>query len=454
MINLKSVAGLMMAASVVGMVSCSSDSKDTTPVTPPTPGPKAAVVEGQITGTRKLSADTVYTLKGYVRVMNGGSLEIAAGTVIKGDNASKAALIVERGGKIYAKGTQGKPIVFTSSREKGSRAIGDWAGIIICGKAKVNTPDGTGKYEGGVLGTDVANYGGNEDDDNSGEFTYVRIEYAGVAIESNKEINGLTLCGVGRNTLVHHVQISFGGDDGFEMFGGTVNLKNVIVYRTTDDDFDFDQGYTGAIQYGISIKDPKIADGAGTSRGIECENKGSVANGLYSKPVLSNFTFIGPGKDGITPHGAGVHFGLNSRFVFRNSIVLNSKAVAAEINGEDPAKSLKDGNAEFSDNLVFGNDGDYKVSNATTFATAAALRTFLLTQANTVLAGADAAGITSIVTNAPNMTLKAGSVAKAGAKFTGVLDNANFTKVAFRGAMDTEDWTLGWANWDPQKTDY
>ncbi|ULT26590.1 hypothetical protein KUH03_06980 [Sphingobacterium sp. E70] len=143
--------------------------------------------------------------------------------------------------------------------------MGDWSGIIICGKSTVNSADGTSQYESGVLGANVATYGGGTNpvlNDNSGELTYARIEFAGNAIQTDKEINGLTLCAVGSETKIHHIQVSYGGDDAFEFFGGTVNATHLIAYRSTDDDFDFDQGYSGKIQYGISIKDPIISDGA------------------------------------------------------------------------------------------------------------------------------------------------------------------------------------------------
>lgn len=456
MIKLKSFAGLFLAATL-GFVACSDDDNPT----PPPTGSKEGVVEGQITGSRTLSSDTVYTLKGYVRVMSGGSLTIQPGTVIKGDKATKAALIIEKGGQIHARGTAEDPIVFTSNQAKGSRAIGDWAGIIIAGNATVNTADGTGQYEGGVLGTGVAAYGGgltaSNDDDNSGEFYYVRIEYAGIAIEKDKEINGLTLCGVGRQTQIHHVQVSFGGDDGFEFFGGTVNVNNMIVYKTTDDDFDFDQGYTGNLQFGISIKDPKIVDGAGTSRGIELENKGSVRpDAPYSKPMISNFTFVGGTAAGEAQHGAGVHFGLNSRYVFRNNIVVDAKLTAVEINGEEAGASLKAGTSELKNNLLFGNGGDFRVSNTTAFMDAAALRALATAEANAnvILTGVAGAGIENAAATSPNLKLKADSPAKTGANFTGSLDIAFFQKVAYRGAMDATDWTAGWANWDPQNTDY
>jgi len=412
-----------------------------------------ANLSGEISKTRTLSADTVYLLKGYVRVLAGGKLVIPAGTLIKGEKASKAALIIEMDGKIEANGTADKPIVFTSDQAAGSRNIGDWSGIIIAGKSSVNTADGTGQYEGGVLGAGIAAYGGNEPADNSGSLTYARIEFAGIAIEKDKEINGLTLCGVGSGTTIHHIQVSYGGDDAFEFFGGTVNATHLIAYRTTDDDFDFDQGYTGKLQFGISIKDPNIADVAGTSRGIELENKGSVTGTLYSRPVLSNFTFIGPGTNSLAAHGAGVHFAVNSRMVLNNSIIVNHKGNAVEFSAEFPAAELLAGRSDFSNNIVFGNTANYGLTSVTSFADVAALTTFLTTKGNITVANTDAAGINSISLTAPNLTLKSTSPANGKAKFEGDLATG-FTATTYAGAMGTTDWTTGWANWDPKNTEY
>src|SRR5690606_38706101 len=141
------------------------------------------ILQGEITTEKVLDADKVYLLRGYVRVMGGGGhLEIPAGTVIKGEKASMGALIVERGGYIKANGTPSNPSIFTSDQEASVTKEGDWAGVIICGKSIVNTATGTAQYEGGALGVGVAEYGGGLNpilDDNSGEFTYVRIEFAG-----------------------------------------------------------------------------------------------------------------------------------------------------------------------------------------------------------------------------------------------------------------------------------
>lgn len=446
---------LALVATSMSIASCSKS--DPNPVDPnPNPGNgDVEVIEGKITSNKVLSASKTYLLKGYVQVMDGATLEIPAGTIIKGEKATKAALIVEKGGKLKANGTADKPIVFTSDQTAGNRNIGDWSGIIICGKSTVNSADGTSQYESGVLGANVATYGGGTNpvlNDNSGELTYARIEFAGNAIQTDKEINGLTLCAVGSETKIHHIQVSYGGDDAFEFFGGTVNATHLIAYRSTDDDFDFDQGYSGKIQYGISIKDPIISDGAGTSRGIELENKAAVANSLYSKPVLSNFTFIGPGTEGNDKHGASVHFGLNSRMVLANSIIVGAKTNAIEFNSDFPAAELKAGRSILSNNMVFGTAANYSLKDVTSFGSVADLTGYLNGFGDFTVANVAAAGLTSTSISAPNLLLKSDSPALGKAKYEG--DLASFTKETFIGAMGTTDWTKGWASWDPKNNKY
>ncbi len=164
-------------------------------------------------GTQTLAKGTYY-LKGWVYVADGAQLTIEPGTVIKGDKESRAALIVERGGKLIAQGEKDAPIVFTSENEAGNRKPGDWGGVIICGKARNNK--GEMQIEGGPR----SKHGGDDDDDNSGVLSYVRIEFAGYPFETDKEINGLTLGSVGRGTKIDHIQVSYSNDDSIEWFGG------------------------------------------------------------------------------------------------------------------------------------------------------------------------------------------------------------------------------------------
>lgn len=427
------------------LTSCSSDDNEDPIVVEP------ATLSGNITTNTTLTADKAWILNGVVRVMNGATLTIEPGTTIKGDKASKAALIIERGGKINAEGTASKPIVFTSNQAANERGIGDWAGVIICGKAPINQAGGAAQYEGGILGADVANYGGTDANDNSGVIKFVRIEYAGIAYATDKEINSLTLAAVGSGTVLENIQVSFGGDDGFEFFGGTVNAKNLIAYRCTDDDFDFEYGYNGRIQYAISIKDPLVFDNSssGASNGIECDNGSTVDVTPVNKPVLSNFTFIGPGAGANAKHNSGVIFRKGTAFVLRNSIIVDHLKAGFELATPKAGDRLSTGESDFKNNLIFGNETAFKANDAgTNFGTNAALTTFVTSAANgnVALPNTAAAGITSTSLTAPNLLLTSASPAKTGANFTGL---TGFDIVTFRGAMNTTDWTSGWASWTP-----
>lgn len=453
--NLKNLLFAFIGAAVL-ITSCKED--DPIITTPPVPlAPET--ITGQITTSRTLTANKTWILNGYVRVMSGATLTIEPGTIIRGDKASKAALIIERGGKIIADGTAAKPIVFTSNQPVGQRSIGDWSGVIVCGNAPINQAGGQAQYEGGILGADVALYGGGTAPvatDNSGIIRFVRIEYAGLAIQQDREINSLTLAGVGSGTVIENVEVSFGGDDGFEWFGGTVNCKNLIAYRCTDDDFDFEFGYVGRIQYAISIKDPNVFDASasGASNGIECDNGATVNDNPANKPLLSNFTFIGPGAAANAKHNSGVIFRKGTRFVLRNSIIVDHLKAGFELATVEAGDRLNLGESEFRNNLVFSAATAFKVSTAgTSFATDAALETFALLTANgnTKLASLAAAGITSATLVNPVLTLTANSPAKTGASFTGV---TGFETVTYRGAMDTNNWATGWANFDPQNAVY
>ena len=199
--------GLMMTALVI-FSACKPEEEK--PVNKPTTG--NAKLSGEITKNRTLSADTCYLIEGFVYVVDGAKLTIPAGTILKGDKSTKGTLIVERGGQIIAQGTANKPIVFTSNQPKGQRNYGDWGGIVICGKAPVNTASGEAKIEGGPRSM----FGGNNPADNSGVLSYVRVEFSGIEYGTDNEINGVTFGGVGNATKVDHIQVSFCGDDSFE----------------------------------------------------------------------------------------------------------------------------------------------------------------------------------------------------------------------------------------------
>lgn len=229
-----------------------------------------------------------YLMKGWIYVDAGAKLHIPAGTIIKGDKQTMAALIVEPGGYVEMNGTQTEPIVMTSAQAPGSRRPGDWGGLIICGKARNN--QNTMQIEGGP----TTIHGGTNDADNSGVYRYVRVEFAGFPFDTDKEINGITFGSVGSGTTVDHLQVSYSNDDSFEWFGGAVNCKHLVAFKGWDDEFDTDNGFSGSVEYALSIRDPRIAD-TSQSNGFESDNNASGAETTpFTSATFKHITFIGP----------------------------------------------------------------------------------------------------------------------------------------------------------------
>lgn len=251
---------------------------------------------------RTLSSDTVYILTGWYFVDSTYQLTIPAGTLIRGDSASAGTLIIRRGAKIFAQGTKRRPIVFTSNDAIGRREPGDWGGVIILGSAPTNQPT-TRQVEGGfgTIPNSDAMYGGSNPDDNSGIFSYVRIEFAGSVFAQDNESNSLTLGGVGRGSKIDHIQVSFGNDDDYEFFGGTVDAKYLVSWRTLDDTYDSDFGWSGRLQFVYTKRDPLIFDASapGSSNGFESDNEGASPYSAVprTKARISNATIVGPQSD-------------------------------------------------------------------------------------------------------------------------------------------------------------
>ncbi len=239
------------------------------------------------TGDVTLAKGT-YLMKGWIYVDAGAKLRIPAGTVIKGDKQTMAALIVEPGGYVEMNGTQTEPVVLTSAQAPGSRRPGDWGGLIICGKARNN--QNTMQIEGGP----TTIHGGSDDADNSGIYRYIRVEFAGYPFDTDKEINGITFGSVGSGTTVDHVQVSYSNDDSFEWFGGSVNCKYIVAYKGWDDEFDTDNGFSGSVDCALSIRDPRLAD-TSQSNGFESDNNASGAETTpFTSATFKHVTFIGP----------------------------------------------------------------------------------------------------------------------------------------------------------------
>lgn len=435
-------------------------------------------VSGEITTNTTWSAGKIYLLKGFVFVSNGATLTIEPGTIIKGDKASQATLIITRGAKINATGTVDKPIVFTSALAAGARSQGDWGGIILLGKAPVNQGNDV-KVEGGLVqpvGKDEKAYifyGGTDAADNSGTMKYVRIEYAGIAFTVDNEINGLTMGGVGNGTTLDYIQVYRSGDDAFEWFGGTVNAKHLIATGTWDDDFDTDFGYSGNVQFALAQRVATVADQSG-SNGFESDNDGNGSN-LTPKTsaVFSNVTVLGPIK---ATGGAlnanyqnGAQIRRNSSISILNS-VFSGFPVGVYIDDTKVATAgatstnFTSGGIVFANNLIYGTKTtEVSVSTAAVATTIdAALRannTFAQTSfapalfVNPYLFGKDFGSGATLGT--ANFLLSTGSAAATGALFTNPkVSGTFFTQVAYRGAFGTDNWAATWTEVDPQVLAY
>ncbi len=448
----KILYGTLIMLSLVSATSCVKVNFDEGEVVTAPTDPTSNVISGIISSS-KFYAKGKWILKGYVYVTEGATVTFEAGCVVQSDITEKGALIIERGAKLIASGTAANPIVFTSGKAVGSRAPGDWGGIILLGKAPTNRPlDPAPTIEGGV----GRQYGGTDPLDESGILRYVRIEYAGIAAEPGSEINGLTCGGVGSGTILENIQVSFGNDDAYEFFGGTVNAKNLIALATADDDFDFDFGYTGKIQFAVSCRKPDFVDAGDAGNGIECDNDATGTTATpRTKPQLSNFTIIGPNNAAGTAanHNFSNRWRRSTQFILRNSILMGHPDAGFSTESDNTLNDYYVNNiSEFKNNLVHAIALPYKTANA---AIASNAQIQAKAESEGCITYADAAGIqltSPFYSTTPNFLPVAGSPALTGASFTGM--NAFFTSTTYRGAFGATNWTATWTNWDPQNAAY
>jgi hypothetical protein len=371
---MKKLLGIIL---ILGLFSCQKElGGDDAPINIPS----STTLTGTINTTTTLTADKVWTLKGYVYVTDGAKLIIQPGTTIISDISEKGALCIERGAQIIAEGTATKPIVFTSGRPAGERTPGDWGGIVILGRAKTNRTSEP-IIEGGI----GRPFGGTNDLDNSGVLKYVRIEYAGIAALPNSEINALTLGGVGSGTIIDNVQTIYANDDAFEFFGGTVNARNLYAYATADDDFDFDFGYTGTITNGVAKRDPQFVDNGDAGNGIECDNDGTGSTATpYTHPKLFNMILIGPNTStALANHNLGLRFRRATQFTMKNSIIWGWMKGGLSLESNETAQFVKDGVSVFENNSIgtFNPTLNF-ISRATTILTNDQLKTLALSKSN------------------------------------------------------------------------
>ncbi len=398
----KTIFLLALVASIA-ISSCKKDNNDN-----PTQADSPSSIEADI--TKDISIDGEVVFVGGIHVKNGAVLTVKPGTRMVFDSDALSYLLIEQGSKIMAEGTAADPIIMTGALEE----PGSWGGLHICGKAPINS-GGTGLSEIG----DAA-YGGSSISDNSGIIKYVRVEFSGTNLDADHQGNGISFYGVGNGTTVEYIQVYQGFDDGIEFFGGSVNIKYVMVNEAEDDSFDWVEGWNGKGQFLIA-EQGDIGD-----RGFEGDNlKADNAASPKSSPILANVTLIGAGD----ADNYGMKLRRGTAGIFKNIIIA----------GGFDKRSIDIENSETLRNLVAGTlEIDYAYINN---------QVSDMTIHYTTDEG-DAVDITGYeIENSENVFLQnLTSNVNTGTTFNGGFDMSTednfFTATNYIGAGD--DWTLNW----------
>ncbi len=422
------------------------------------------VVTSSITANTTWTKSNVYILDTKIFVEAGAVLTIEPGTVIKGrakaNPADATALVIARGARINANGTAAAPIVFTAETDNLSSTTpnltesdrGLWGGVVILGRARINTVSGQGNIEGIATNDARGIYGGTDDDDNSGVFRYVQIKHSSAIVAANVELNALSLGGVGRGTTIEYIDAYAANDDGFEFFGGTVNTKYLISSFNDDDNFDWDEGFRGKGQFwfGIGASDKG-------NQAMEMDGGTTPEDGQpYAMPELYNLTLIGSGATSANSGSNGLIFRDNTGGKLHNSIIHDYRTYAVRIETEsaqsqDSAKRLAAGDLAITNNIfgTFGagtTDAQLFISpNATTGGAAPATNYTAdhIKAGNRINLDPLLTGISRTRNKGLDPRPAASSPAFTGAK-TAPSDGF-FAQTDFIGAFKTANWAKGWS---------
>ena len=416
----------LLPALVMGLAACGGGSDSGTGPTEPST-PQAVVLQGEITSDTTLTANNQYLLRGAVFVRAGATLTIQAGTTIFGERSSTGTLIVDRGGRLQANGTASAPIVLTSDQPVGSRARGDWGGLIINGFGVINVPGGTAEGEG-----DTGVYGGSDPGDSSGNLTFLRVEFAGIEFSPDNELNGIAFQGVGANTGCDNLQVHFNKDDGFEFFGGQISCKHLVSTGIGDDSFDWTEGFSGRGQFWVAQQRGDDAD-----QGFESDSSGEN-NELEPRanPTIYNVTLLGaPGSGDGNESDIGMLLREGTAGRFFNFIVMGFKEEGVVIDGASSQAQAGAGALFLSNSIVHGNgEGNFDGTTA-----GFALGWTAISDANPMLGD-------PFNNAAPNFAPQSGSPATDGSIPVAVPPSDGFFEaVTYIGAVDpASDFTQGW----------
>lgn len=458
---------ICLSVFALGFTACKDDDGDdkTDPTT------DLVELTGDLT-TRTLTADKQYLLKGQVFVRNGQVLTVEPGTVIYGDKATRATLIIDKGGKIEANGTVDKPIVMTSNQPAGIRDRGDWGGLVMLGNANVNQPNPA--IEGITPEVIFGSFQNtNFDNESSGTLRYVRVEFAGIELTPNNETNSITMGSVGRGTTMEYCMVSFGGDDGFEWFGGTVNGKYFIAFAQWDDCFDCDYGWSGNVQYGLAIRYPGFADQS-QSNAFECDNGPNDTDVTpYTTGTFSNFTVLGPIKNGTSVSNNNFAHAIDLRRRVSASIfnsVFAGYPTGLRMNHNSVVGQYQSGNGVLANNVLLAPNNRFAAGTGVNVADVEAI----WTANNTISQGAVSdeqyrsyginpdwffgSRLADNYPSNPDFTVTSGSLTSGAsftdAKFSETNRAGFFDNVSFVGGFGGTDWTKGWAEFNPVHKDY
>lgn len=366
--------------------------------------PTGTTLTGNITANATLTSGSSYKLSGGLHVKAGNTLTIEPGvTVVAVDDDAPDYILIEQGAKIDAQGTASNPIVMTSELKKS----GAWGGIHICGRAHTNAGEGVLSEIGN------APYGGSDDSDNSGTLRYIRLEYTGFALDEEHEANGISFYGVGNGTTVEYVQAYKGSDDGFEFFGGSVNVKHMVVTDCTDDSFDWTEGWNGRGQFLVAYQSGEEE----CDCLMECDNNGNNFDATpVAHPILSNLTLVG---DNSANNTRGIRLRAGTQAEIYNSII-TGKAKCITLETEQTEQALLSGTSKLQ-HIAMSSDLDSEngIYTAEMFAAATGNSTDYVNALANDYVGTLSGGVTA--------------------------DDPFFTRVDYKGAVSaSDDWTSGW----------
>ena len=332
---------ILMSAFVAAMVIAGLSSCDKGGQTPtPDPTPEELTLGGRLTEDLTLESGKTYTLTSSLQIVAPAILTIEPGVTIIADESAGSDniiyILIEQGAKIMAEGTASEPIVMTSENKE----AGAWGGLHICGYAHTNANGATTSEIGN------APYGGSDDNDNSGILKYIRIEYSGLALDSEHEANGISLYGVGAGTEISYIYVVDGSDDGIEFFGGSANIDHCVVENCTDDSYDWTEGWDGTAEYIVAYQSVAECDCL-----MECDNNGENNDAdPVANPTIRYATFIG--NDSAENH-RGLRF-REGTFVNLSNALVCGKPDPITLDTPQTVNSFADGDSSISSTVIVG----------------------------------------------------------------------------------------------------